>query len=82
MNTLLEISQNDLIIAPYYKRFKKKKQTRFRKIAILKTSFREFDFNSSYNYIYENKLCYLKFIETSLPLNYTKYEVREIIDES
>ena len=74
-----KINHNDIKIAPYGERFKTQRTNRYKKIGFIQTSFRDLSFDEKYNYVYNNRLCYLKFLTTSIEENYTKYEVREIV---
>jgi len=75
----IKINCNDIKIAPYAKRFKTQRTNRYKKIGFIQVSFRDVSFDEKYNYVYNDKLCYLRFLDTSFEENYTRYEVREII---
>ena len=72
----MRCANKDFKIAEYEDRFKER--TRYKKIGVLEVSF--FDvWLTSVNYIYNGKLCYLEYLDSSLKSNFTLYEVREII---
>jgi hypothetical protein len=74
------INKEDLKLSKYKDRFKKSRTNKFKKIGILEVSFFNMDIDTNLNYIHNEKLCYLKFINCSLKSNMTKYEVREIVE--
>jgi len=73
------LNNKDFKVAPYETRFKKSRTGIFKKIGILEVSFFDIDFDKNLNYIYNEKLCYLKYLKSSLTSNFTKFELREII---
>ena len=76
----IDLYKGDFVLSEYKRRFKKSRTKRYKKLGILKVSFFDLEIDTNLNYRHKGLLCYMKFLKTSLSLDETQYEVREIIE--